>query len=130
MELTENISVPFFYFILLLATIRPPMVNPVLWIDLFSEGVLDMPAWSLLVWLAIGAIAGLIARSFIGGTPPFGKIGDMILGIAGGVVGGYGVALLGVGGSGTIGGLIVTCVAALAGALLLVWLSKRIKVKQ
>ena len=88
-----------------------------------------MPAWSLLVWLAIGAIAGLIARSFIGCTPPFGKIGDMILGIAGGVVGGYGLALLGVGGSGTVGGLIVTCVAALAGALLLVWLSKRIKVK-
>ena len=89
-----------------------------------------MPAWSLLLWLAIGAIAGLIARSFIGGTPPFGKIGDMILGIAGGVVGGYGLALLGVGGSGTVGGLIVTCVAALAGALLLVWLSKRIIVQR
>jgi uncharacterized membrane protein YeaQ/YmgE (transglycosylase-associated protein family) len=88
-----------------------------------------MPAWSLLAWLAIGAIAGLIARSFIGGTPPFGKIGDMILGIAGGVVGGYGLALRGVGGNGTVGGLIVTCVAALAGALLLVWLSKRIKVQ-
>ena len=56
-----------------------------------------MPAWSLFVWLAIGAIAGLSARRFIGGTPPFGKIGDMILGIA--------------------------------GALLLVWLSNRIKVK-
>ncbi len=89
-----------------------------------------MPAWSLLVWLAIGAIAGLIARGFIGGTPPFGRIGDMILGIAGGVVGGYGLALLGVGGSGTVGGLIVTCVAALAGALLLVWLSKRLKVQR
>ena len=89
-----------------------------------------MPAWSLLDWLAIGAIAGLVARSFIGGTPPFGKVGDMILGIAGGVVGGYGLALLGVGGSGTVGGLIVTCVAALVGALLLVWLSKRINIQR
>ena len=89
-----------------------------------------MPAWSLLVWLTIGAIAGLIARGFVGGIPPFGKIGDMILGIAGGVVGGYGLALLGVGGSGTVGGLIVTCVAALAGALLLIWLSKRIRVQR
>ena len=88
-----------------------------------------MPIWTLLVWLAIGAIAGLIARGFIGGTPPFGKIGDMILGIAGGVVGGYVLALLGVGGGGTVGGLIITCVAALAGALLLIWLSKFIKVK-
>ena len=88
-----------------------------------------MPAWSLLVWLAIGAISGLIARRLIGGTPPFGTIGDIILGIAGGVVGGYGVALLGVAGGGTVGGLLVTCIAALIGALLLVWLSNRIKVK-
>jgi uncharacterized membrane protein YeaQ/YmgE (transglycosylase-associated protein family) len=88
-----------------------------------------MPAWSLFVWLAIGAVAGLTARRFIGGTPPFGTIGDIILGIAGGVVGGYGLALLGIGGGGTVGGLILTCVAALLGALLLVGLSNRIKVK-
>jgi uncharacterized membrane protein YeaQ/YmgE (transglycosylase-associated protein family) len=88
-----------------------------------------MPTWSLFVWLAIGAIAGLVARNYIGGTPPFGRIGDMVLGIAGGVVGGYALALLGVGGGGTVGGLILTCVAALAGAVLLVWLSNRIKVK-
>jgi uncharacterized membrane protein YeaQ/YmgE (transglycosylase-associated protein family) len=89
-----------------------------------------MPTWSLFVWLAIGAIAGLVARSIIGGTPPFGKVGDMILGLAGGVVGGYVAALLGIGASGTVGGLIVTCVAALAGALLLVWLSNRLKVQR
>jgi uncharacterized membrane protein YeaQ/YmgE (transglycosylase-associated protein family) len=86
-----------------------------------------MPAWSLFVWLAIGAVAGLLARRFIGGTPPFGTIGDIILGIAGAVVGGYLLALLGVGG--TVGGLIATCVSALLGALLLVWLSNRIKIK-
>lgn len=88
-----------------------------------------MPAWSLFVWLAIGAAAGLIARNFMGGTPPFGKVGDMILGIAGGVVGGYALALAGIGASGTVGGLLLTCAAALGGALLLVWLSNRIKVK-
>jgi uncharacterized membrane protein YeaQ/YmgE (transglycosylase-associated protein family) len=49
-----------------------------------------MPTWALFVWLATGAIAGLVARSFIDGTPPLGRVGDMILGIAGGVVGGYG----------------------------------------
>jgi uncharacterized membrane protein YeaQ/YmgE (transglycosylase-associated protein family) len=86
-----------------------------------------MPAWSLLVWLAIGAIAGLVARGFIGGTPPFGKVGDMVLGIAGGVVGGFVLALFGVGG--TVAGLIGTCIAALIGALLLMWLSNRIKVQ-
>ncbi len=88
-----------------------------------------MPAWSLFVWLAIGAVAGLLARNFLGGTPPFGKLGDIVLGIAGGVVGGYILALLGIGGGGTLGGLLLTCIAALAGALLLVWLSKLIKVQ-
>lgn len=86
-----------------------------------------MPAWSLLVWLAIGAVAGLVARALIGGRPPFGRVGDMILGIAGGVVGGYLPALGGIGG--TVGGLILTCITSLLGALLLVWLSNRIKVK-
>jgi uncharacterized membrane protein YeaQ/YmgE (transglycosylase-associated protein family) len=89
-----------------------------------------MPTWALFVWLAIGAIAGLIARNFIGGTPPFGRVGDMILGIAGGVVGGYITALFGIGAGGTVGGLIVTCLAALAGAVLLVWLSNRLKVQR
>ena len=86
-----------------------------------------MPAWSLIVWLAIGALAGLAARNLIGGTPPFGKIGDIILGIAGGVVGGFLLALLGIGG--TVGGLIGTMVTALIGALVLIWLSNLIKVK-
>ena len=54
----------------------------------------------------------------------------MILGIAGGVVGGYITALFGIGAGGTVGGLIVTCLAALAGALLLVWLSNRLKVQR
>jgi uncharacterized membrane protein YeaQ/YmgE (transglycosylase-associated protein family) len=54
----------------------------------------------------------------------------MILGIAGGVVGGYITALLGIGAGGTVGGLIITCIAALAGAMLLVWLSNRLKVRR
>jgi len=86
-----------------------------------------MPTWSLLVWLAVGAVAGLAARHLIGGTPPFGKIGDIVLGIAGGVVGGFLLALAGVGG--TIGGLIGTILTALLGAFLLIWLSNFIKVK-
>ena len=86
-----------------------------------------MPAWSFLVWLAVGAIAGLAARGLIGGTPPFGKIGDIVLGIAGGVGGGYILAVIGFGG--TVGGLIGTCITALVGALLLIWLSNKIGIK-
>jgi len=86
-----------------------------------------MPAWSLIVWLVIGAVAGLIVRRLLGGTPPFGKMGDIVLGIAGGVVGGFLLAVLGVGG--TVGGLIGTMVTALLGAVLLIWLSNFLKVK-
>jgi uncharacterized membrane protein YeaQ/YmgE (transglycosylase-associated protein family) len=87
-----------------------------------------MPAWSLFVWLLIGAVAGLVARGIIGGTPPFGKAGDIVLGIAGGVVGGFMLALAGVGG--TVGGLIGTMITALIGALLLIWLSNFVKVRR
>jgi uncharacterized membrane protein YeaQ/YmgE (transglycosylase-associated protein family) len=87
-----------------------------------------MPAWSLIVWLVIGGVAGLVARSVIGGTPPFGKVGDIVLGIAGGVVGGFMLALAGVGG--TVGGLIGTMITALIGALLLIWLSNFVKVRR
>ena len=83
-----------------------------------------MALWTLLVWLAIGAAAGLLARKFMGGNSPFGLIGDIILGIAGGVLGGYIVALLGVPGTGGIIGSIVT---ALLGALLIIWGARKIK---
>ncbi len=83
-----------------------------------------MPTWALIVWLVIGGVAGLVARNFLGGAPPFGKIGDIILGIAGAVVGGMVFATLV---SGTIGGFMVTVLTALAGALALVWLSNKLK---
>jgi uncharacterized membrane protein YeaQ/YmgE (transglycosylase-associated protein family) len=55
-----------------------------------------MPLWSLIVWLVIGAVAGAVARQVVGGVPPFGRIGDIVLGIAGGVVGGFLLAATGI----------------------------------
>jgi uncharacterized membrane protein YeaQ/YmgE (transglycosylase-associated protein family) len=86
-----------------------------------------MPVWSLLVWLAVGAIAGLLARKLVGGQAPFGLIGDIVLGIAGGVVGGFMLALAGVGA--TVGGLIGTVITAIIGAVVLIWASNFIKTK-
>jgi uncharacterized membrane protein YeaQ/YmgE (transglycosylase-associated protein family) len=60
-------------------------------------------------------------------VPPYGTVGDLILGIAGGVVGGFLLAASGV--PGTIGGLIGTLVTAVIGAVLLIWLSNRLKIK-
>ena len=84
-----------------------------------------MALWVLLVWLAIGAIAGFLARKIIGGTSPFGIVGDVILGLAGGVVGGYLMALVGLGN--TAIGLVATIVTATIGAALLIWSTKFLK---
>lgn len=84
-----------------------------------------MALWTLLVWLGIGALAGFLARKILGGTSPFGIIGDIILGLAGGVVGGYLFALAGFGN--TTGSLIGTIIAAVAGAVLLVWSTRFLK---
>lgn len=84
-----------------------------------------MALWTLLVWLFVGAIAGFLARKMIGGTSPFGLIGDIILGIVGGVLGGYLLALVGMGN--TVGGLIGTIITATLGAFVLIWTTKFIK---
>ncbi len=85
-----------------------------------------MPTWSLIVWLVIGGVAGLVARGFLGGQPPFGKVRDIVLGIAGAIVGGMVVATLV---PGTTGGLLMTIVSALIGALALIWLSNKLKTR-
>ena len=85
-----------------------------------------MPTWSLIVWLVIGGVAGLVARGFLGGHPPFGKVGDIVIGIAGAIVGGMVVATLV---PGTTGGLLMTIVSALIGALALIWLSNKLKTR-
>lgn len=87
-----------------------------------------MALWTLIVWLVAGALAGLITRHFMGGKSPFGTVGDAILGIAGGVVGGYLLALLGMGN--TAGGLIATIATAVLGASILVWSTRFIKQQQ
>lgn len=84
-----------------------------------------MALWTLIVWLVVGAVAGLIARKIVGGVSPFGLIGDMILGLAGGIVGGYLMALVGL--SNTTGGLIATIVTAVIGAVILVWSTRFLK---
>ncbi len=84
-----------------------------------------MALWTLIVWLIVGAVAGIFARKIMGGTSPFGFIGDIILGLAGGVVGGYLMALAGLGN--TTGGLIATIITAVIGAVFLIWTTRFLK---
>ncbi len=81
-----------------------------------------MALWVLLVWLVVGIITGFITRKIANRVSAFGMIGDGILGGAGGVIGGYLVALTSVGSS--LGGLILTVAAAIACAVLAVWTTK------
>ena len=84
-----------------------------------------MALWTLFVWLGVGALAGFLARKILGGTSPFGRVGDIILGLAGGILGGYILALTGLGN--TVGGLIGTIIAAAVGAIVLVWSTRFLK---
>lgn len=83
-----------------------------------------MPLWTMLVWLVIGGLAGFTAQKIMGGTSPYGVIGDVVLGILGAVIGGYGLSLLGIAGN---GGIVATFVVAVAGALALIWIARKLK---
>ncbi len=54
-----------------------------------------LPLESLIIWLAVGAIAGWLAGSIIKGGG-FGIIGDIIVGIVGAFIGGWLLPQLGV----------------------------------
>jgi len=81
-----------------------------------------MALWVLLVWLVVGLIIGVITRAIFKRKSSFGYIGDAILGGAGGVVGGYLMALSTVGS--TLEGLLITVAVAALGAFLMVWTTK------
>jgi uncharacterized membrane protein YeaQ/YmgE (transglycosylase-associated protein family) len=44
---------------------------------------------SILVWIVVGAIVGVIARFIVPGPDPLGWIGTIVLGIVGSFVGGF-----------------------------------------
>jgi uncharacterized membrane protein YeaQ/YmgE (transglycosylase-associated protein family) len=82
-----------------------------------------------LVFLVIGAVAGLVAYvAMFRSIPhkPWGIVGAIAVGILGGVVGGWLTEWLGLEAVNWIGSLVV----ALAGAVLLLWLITRVLPKQ
>jgi uncharacterized membrane protein YeaQ/YmgE (transglycosylase-associated protein family) len=82
-----------------------------------------MDITALLIFLAIGAIAGWLAGTLMKGGG-FGLLGNIIVGILGAVVGGYVFGMLGIAAG---GGLIGSIVTATAGAVLLLFIVKLIK---
>jgi uncharacterized membrane protein YeaQ/YmgE (transglycosylase-associated protein family) len=77
-----------------------------------------------LLWVIIvGLIAGWAAGKIMGGGG-YGTLMDIVLGIAGGIVGGFLLNLVGLYHS---GGLISSILVAILGAVLLIWISRMIK---
>jgi len=75
-----------------------------------------------LLWrICIGILAGFLAGKIMRGRG-YGVLIDLLLGLVGSVVGGFVFGLLGLGAYGLIGQLVV----ATAGAVMLVWLVRRL----
>jgi uncharacterized membrane protein YeaQ/YmgE (transglycosylase-associated protein family) len=73
-------------------------------------------------WILVGLIAGWGAGKIMKGGG-YGVVVDILLGIAGGIVGGWAVDQLGFGG----GGLIWSILVAIFGAVVLIWITRLIK---
>jgi len=79
---------------------------------------------TILTWLIVGLVAGVLASLVMGGTG-YGLIGDIIVGIVGAFVGGWLFAQLGV--SSPWGGLPGTIFVAFIGAVVLLFLLRLVR---
>ncbi|MFT6985869.1 MAG: putative membrane protein YeaQ/YmgE (transglycosylase-associated protein family) [Psychromonas sp.] len=77
---------------------------------------------SLIIFLAVGALAGWLAGKIIKGRG-FGVIGNIIVGIVGAVLGGFLFGVLGI----TTGGLLGSIIMATIGAVILLFLIRLVK---
>ena len=81
-----------------------------------------MDVTGLVIFLAIGAVAGWLAGTLMKGGG-FGLPGNIVIGIIGAVVGGFVFGLLGV----TAGGLLGAIITSTAGAVILLFVVRLFK---
>jgi uncharacterized membrane protein YeaQ/YmgE (transglycosylase-associated protein family) len=81
-----------------------------------------MDVTNLIIFLAIGALAGWLAGLITKGGG-YGLLGDIVIGVLGAVVGGYVFGVVGVAASGIIGSI----VTATVGAVILIFLVRVLK---
>jgi uncharacterized membrane protein YeaQ/YmgE (transglycosylase-associated protein family) len=77
---------------------------------------------SIIAWLVVGAIAGFIASKLVPGDEGYGIWGGLIAGIVGALVGGFVLGLITGGDSWLTGINIPTILAAIVGAVVVVFL--------
>jgi uncharacterized membrane protein YeaQ/YmgE (transglycosylase-associated protein family) len=77
----------------------------------------------LVWWILVGLVAGWAAGKVMKGEG-YGTVMDIIIGMAGAVLGGWVFGLLGIYPG---GGLIASLVVAFVGAVILVWIVRKLK---
>jgi len=77
---------------------------------------------SFIAWIVVGAIAGFIASRVVPGDEGYGVIGGLVAGIVGALVGGWLFALVTDNQDWTTGIDISTIIAAIVGAIIVVFL--------
>jgi uncharacterized membrane protein YeaQ/YmgE (transglycosylase-associated protein family) len=76
----------------------------------------------LIWWIVVGLIAGFLAGQVMKGGG-FGVVMDIVVGIAGAILGGWLFGLIGI----QAGGLIGSIVVAFVGAVILIWIVRQLK---
>ena len=76
----------------------------------------------MIYWIVVGLIAGWLAGKVMKGGG-YGVLVDIVLGILGAIVGGWVFGLLGIHAGGLIGSILV----AFVGAVILVWIVRKLK---
>ena len=74
---------------------------------------------ALIFWIIVGLIAGALAKWVMPGPDPGGIIVTIIVGIAGAVLGGWLLSLVGIGGGAGSGGWISSIIVGVIGAVIL-----------
>lgn len=78
--------------------------------------------YGILGWIIVGLIAGILAKWIMPGDDPGGIIVTILIGIAGGLLGGFAASQLGLG-----GGNFVNILIATAGAIVLLILYRLVR---
>jgi uncharacterized membrane protein YeaQ/YmgE (transglycosylase-associated protein family) len=76
----------------------------------------------LIWWLLVGLIAGFLAGKVMKGQG-FGILMDIVVGLVGAILGGFLFGLIGIVAVGLIGSIVV----AFVGAMILIWLVRKLK---
>ena len=89
---------------------------------------MEMISWGIIGWIILGGIAGWIASKIMGTDAQQGIGLNIVVGIVGGLLGGFLLSLFGLDVAG--GGLIFSMLTAILGACVLLWLVRLVTARR